>query len=146
MGTVRSQYDFMPVGNYWNCIGFIICLNFLMTWQMQNITKLSFIYVMWMFTFQFMQFGRAKFTNELYSIRYRVLNLYLKICYLYIKYISFGAIFICTSWTFFLLIFFISFRHTVFSHFKTNDQCMVLSFINPQTGNIQSLPVTFTHI
>lgn len=49
-----------------------------------NITKLSFIYVMWMFTFQFMQSDRAKFTNELYSITYRVLNLYLKICYLYI--------------------------------------------------------------
>lgn len=65
MGTVRSQFDFMPVGNYWNCIGFIICLNFLMTWQMQNITKLSFIYVMWIFTFQFMQSDRAKFTNEL---------------------------------------------------------------------------------
>lgn len=55
-----------------------------MTWQMQNITKLSFIYVMWMFTFQFMQSDGAKFTNELYSITYRVLNLYLKICYLYI--------------------------------------------------------------
>lgn len=35
---------------------------------MQNITKLSFIYVMWIFTFQFMQSDRAKFTNELYIV------------------------------------------------------------------------------